>query len=135
MNWKQELFEYMKDEHNVTLLDSDMNEVRRIIIGEEQYLKEENEIYKTITMPDKTAIEQISKKQLEIISKMNDGWIFIIGQSEITGRQFYCISKGFDNIYFRSTVFSNLLNKELIYQSYDSHDYILTNKAKNYLKK
>lgn len=41
-DWRQELFDYMQKEHNVALLDSDMNEIRHIILGEDNYLKETN---------------------------------------------------------------------------------------------
>lgn len=70
---------------------------------------------------------KLSKKQSEIINLMRDGWILLIGTSEITGRQYYMVTKGFDKVYFNVTVFSNLLDKKMIYQELSSpFDYLLT---------
>lgn len=43
-DWRKKLFEYMQNTHDVLLLDSDMDEIRRIIIGEENYIREQNAI-------------------------------------------------------------------------------------------
>lgn len=55
--------------------------------------------------------------------------IFLIGRSETTERFYYLISKGYDNIYFNSNVFANLLKKGLIEQgdgNFSSWDYQLS---------
>lgn len=68
---------------------------------------------------------KLTKRQKEIIKKVQDGWILFNGVSESTGRIYYGITKGFDNIYFNATVWYNLLEKKLIYQEvrrpYDYH--------------
>ena len=61
-------------------------------------------------------MKNITKKQIEIVEKMLDGYIMLIGQSETTGRYYYLISKGYDNMYFNRNTFSRLLENELVYQ-------------------
>lgn len=58
----------------------------------------------------------LTKKQKEIINKMRDGWMLMMGQSETNGRIYQGITKGYDWVYFNATVFSNLINKGLVYQ-------------------
>lgn len=70
---------------------------------------------------------KITKRQLEIVTLMYSGFIMIIGQSETTGRPYYMITKGYDNIYFNASTFSRLLSNGLIYQQYQwPQDYVLT---------
>lgn len=70
---------------------------------------------------------KLSKRQLEIVKKMQDGWVLFTGISETTNNQYFFISKGFDKDYFNATVFKHLLEKEIIYQEYEHpFDYILT---------
>jgi hypothetical protein len=46
-DWREKLFSYMSSEHDVTMLDTDMNEVRHIILGDKMYLEEANKIHNT----------------------------------------------------------------------------------------
>jgi len=43
---RKQLFDYFYSEHGVMLLESDIDEVYRIVIGMEEYLKRANEIMK-----------------------------------------------------------------------------------------
>lgn len=72
---------------------------------------------------------KVSKRQKEIIHKMLDGYLLMIGQSETTGMPYYLVTKGYDNHYFNYTVFKNLLEKKLIAEDYNTYDYVLTKLA------
>lgn len=79
---------------------------------------------------------KVSKKQMEIIKYMQDGFPLLIGQSETTGRQYYMIASthnnGYGNTYFNAMVFTNLLYKGLIYQEMSPpFKYILTTLGKS----
>ena len=41
---RQSLFNYMLGEHGVALLESDIDEIYKIVIGNEDWLKRQNEI-------------------------------------------------------------------------------------------
>lgn len=86
-------------------------------------------------MPPQTSYSQkplkLSKKQKEIVKKMQDGWIMIMGASETTGRPYQLVSKGYENTYFNSTVFSALLSKNMIYQEPRFHEWVLTETGEN----
>lgn len=73
---------------------------------------------------------KLTKKQKEIVRYMRDGLPLMIGVSEITGRNYYMIAsthdKGYGNTYFNATVFSNLLQKGIIYFDNRNPEYILT---------
>ena len=72
---------------------------------------------------------KLTKKEIEFIKLLRDGWIFIIGTSDTTGRQFYQVAKGYESVYFRSDTFARLLTDGLIYQEYTNHNYVLTDKG------
>lgn len=40
---RQELFDYMQDQYNILLLESDIDDIECIVKGKEQYIKEANE--------------------------------------------------------------------------------------------
>ncbi len=74
---------------------------------------------------------KLTKKQKEIVKKMREGWVLMVGQSETSGRIYQMVTKGYDRTYFNSTVFSNLLQKDIIYQQNSPpFDYILTDRGK-----
>ncbi len=76
-------------------------------------------------------MKKITKKQIEIVQKMYNGYSMFLGQDETSAAIYYYISKGHDNIYFRSDTFSRLLQNNLIWQQYKApYDYILTDFAK-----
>lgn len=70
---------------------------------------------------------KLTPRQREIVKKMQDGWRLIIIRSDSTGSLIQYVSKGFENDFFNSTVFSALLSKGIIYQGYERpFEYILT---------
>lgn len=60
---------------------------------------------------------KLTKREKEIVNKLNDGWEIFVGVSDYNGTVYYNLSKDFDNDYIRSDVFSNLIEKGVIYQN------------------
>lgn len=75
---------------------------------------------------------KLTPRQKDIINKMRDGWILLIGQSDGTGRTYHQLSKGYENDYFSNTVFSVLHANGLIYQQQSPpFDWGLTRNGEN----
>lgn len=73
---------------------------------------------------------KIPRRQLEIITKMYNGYTLTVGVSESSGRMFYVVSYINDNEYFNAGVFARLLDAGLIHQDFEPpFHYILTSKA------
>lgn len=74
---------------------------------------------------------KLTKKQIEIVFLMQNGYILLIGQSETSFRPYYMVSKGYTNVYFRSDTFARLMESDLIYQELSyPFNWLLTKKAK-----
>lgn len=74
-----------------------------------------------------TCMAALTVKQIEIVSKMRDGYGLFVGVSEMSGKHFQYISKGFHNIYFRADTFAKLINNGLIHQqNHRPYDWVLT---------
>lgn len=70
---------------------------------------------------------KLTKRQREIVEKMRDGYMLIIGRNETNGGLYYLVTEGMHNIYFNATVFNSLVSKGLIYQeSRSPYDWLLT---------
>jgi hypothetical protein len=73
---------------------------------------------------------KLTKTQIKIIQLMYLGYELFIHASDTDNKLSYYISKGYDNIYFRSDVYGRLLSNELIYQEQRCpFSYILTDKG------
>lgn len=73
---------------------------------------------------------KLTVKQKEIVKKMQSGWVLMVGQSETNSSIYQMVTKGFERIYFNSTVFSNLISKDMIYQqNHHPFDWVLTKKG------
>jgi hypothetical protein len=78
-------------------------------------------------------MDKLTKRQLEIIRKMYEGWEMFVSKSDSTGSIYYGISKDYDNDYFRGGVFSALTTGGWIYQG-SNHYYELTTQAEEYIE-
>jgi len=73
-----------------------------------------------------------TKKQLFVMNKMYDGFIFIMGQSEWDGSMYYQLTKGFENHYLRADTFQRLLSDE-IFITDRNWEYVLSDNAWDYI--
>lgn len=72
-----------------------------------------------------------TKRCIDIVYLMQNGWILLVGISETSGRPYFQVTKGFERDYFNSRVFDRLLRDGLIYQeSSPPFDWTLTEDGK-----
>lgn len=59
---------------------------------------------------------KLTKRQKEIIQKVRDGWVIIVGRSEDNGRIYQLVTKGYEDDRFNAQVWGALTKHELIDQ-------------------